>query len=99
MGSELTVPAAPPLVFPESLSNSLCLTQRRSSAVEWNQITEASPRRCEEIKDGETWSFCISVCRRRLQKHATGSFRGQAVGGDGRPAPSSRPQERRQVVA
>lgn len=44
VGTELSVPAAPPLVFPESLSNSLRLTQRRSSAVEWNQITEASPR-------------------------------------------------------
>lgn len=69
VGSELSVPAAPPLVFPESLSNSLRLTQRRSSAVECNQITEASARRCEEIKDEETWSFRISECRRRLQKH------------------------------
>lgn len=40
------------LVFPESLSNSLGLTQHRSSAVKWNQIKEASARCCEGSEDG-----------------------------------------------
>lgn len=43
-GVQLPVPAALPLVFPESLSNRLRLTQRRSSAVDRNQIKDAVKR-------------------------------------------------------